>query len=57
MGDEPSPTNQPFPEWMTWSAITNAEGNEEYTLLSLPLTYYGPSVSDCGYWWFNSIVG
>ncbi|KIM22915.1 hypothetical protein M408DRAFT_332684 [Serendipita vermifera MAFF 305830] len=44
MGDEVSPTDQPLPEWMTWSAITNADGSEGFTIVSLPLTYYGPSI-------------
>ncbi|PVF95047.1 hypothetical protein CPB86DRAFT_605719 [Serendipita vermifera] len=39
-----TPTDQPLPEWMSYSLITNADGNEEYTIVTLPLTYYGPSI-------------
>lgn len=47
MGDvtPPDPPDQPLPDWMTWSLVTDADGNEEYTIVTLPLTYYGPSVS------------
>ena len=47
MGDQPAPTPLPLPEWLTWTPFTNSDGSEGYTIVSLPLTYYGPSVS-CG---------
>lgn len=44
MADIPLP-DQPLPDWMSYSLVTDADGSEEYTIVTLPLTYYGPSVS------------
>jgi len=40
MGDVPPPPDA----WTTWALVTDAQGADAYTLLTLPLTYYGPSV-------------
>jgi hypothetical protein len=42
-------TLQPLPSWMTYSSqvFTEPDGalSTSYSILQLPLTYYGPSVS------------
>ncbi|KZP00535.1 hypothetical protein CALVIDRAFT_595328 [Calocera viscosa TUFC12733] len=40
-----SGTDQPLPDWMSYSAYTTASNGERgYTIVQLPQTYYGPSI-------------
>ncbi|KAG8698966.1 hypothetical protein FRC08_005600, partial [Ceratobasidium sp. 394] len=37
-------TDQVLPSWLTYSPIVLPSGGTSYTILRLPLTYYGPSI-------------
>src|SRR5258706_12738467 len=45
MADTPPFPEQALPDWMTYILVTDPVGAPTWSIVTLPLTYYGPSVS------------
>lgn len=45
MADTPPFPEQVLPDWMTYILVTDPVGAPTWSIVTLPLTYYGPSVS------------
>ena len=45
MTNTPPFPEQALPEWMTYILVTDSVGAPTWSIVPLPLTYYGPPVS------------